>query len=792
MRRKSTRAAAKKAESPEKPATPRKSRRSSRRRKQSTTSEEEGSDSEYQVQQQSVEEPETDSKTAPELSDDDSKPLADIESNTRTRGRKRQSSNKEEENVEERVVITIRRRGRKAATPDGSHDDVSQDNEDDSNEYQVVQNSELAADVEKAADDEKKLKGKSKSRSKSKSEQPQQQAQQPPSPAQTDNEPLTETISDNAQVTQQSPPIVDKTVENTTAGNDNQIKCQNQVDDVSDEQCKADDKPKEIESMPEQQNMVTDENSVAKINEQGQTDTKSDEDNVNTSETCEKLSESVEKLNEQSNNAISTIKDAENDSFVSSYELTEHDKSKNDEKPKQQRRKITIEVADDSCQKKAENENDIVEKTEQVQIQRSVSEEGENVEQVITPRRLLKLKRTTSESQSESEPTPQKRQKWNITALEASLPVTKVDVEILREVLPKVEFLPEDELKLNADDKLAEKRRKTVSESSDRVRKSSSDSDSGPGKEFEAEDNADSKQSEDISNIIAVNRKISIVDDTASKLRPPPSPAQHPVSDVLFITNLVRPFTLKQLRELLERTGTIKEDGFWTDRIKSKCYVQYESSEEAETTRNALHGVHWPIGNGKKLIIDFATEEDLKKAKNPPPPPVAAVAPIVADKPIIDKENAEPERRVSEGARRRSGDKKPSPPPATRHVREWDLGKEDMHRKRSRSRSRSRERGRKVSRRSRSHSAEYPSRKHKKTEDPAPQKMMDDLFLKTKATPSIYWQPLSPEEILQKQQQRLIRMEEHKRRMEETARNRGGGRDGRDGRMGRGGSYRRR
>lgn len=43
---------------------------------------------------------------------------------------------------------------------------------------------------------------------------------------------------------------------------------------------------------------------------------------------------------------------------------------------------------------------------------------------------------------------------------------------------------------------------------------------------------------------------------------------------VLYITNLVRPFTVNQLRELLLRTGKIVADGFWIDSIKSKCYVQ--------------------------------------------------------------------------------------------------------------------------------------------------------------------------------------------------------------------------
>lgn len=46
--------------------------------------------------------------------------------------------------------------------------------------------------------------------------------------------------------------------------------------------------------------------------------------------------------------------------------------------------------------------------------------------------------------------------------------------------------------------------------------------------------------------------------------------------------------------------------------------IKLVSSREAEVTRNALHGVHWPIGNGKKLIIDYSTMEDMETAKNPP------------------------------------------------------------------------------------------------------------------------------------------------------------------------------
>jgi hypothetical protein len=71
-----------------------------------------------------------------------------------------------------------------------------------------------------------------------------------------------------------------------------------------------------------------------------------------------------------------------------------------------------------------------------------------------------------------------------------------------------------------------------------------------------------------------VTRKISIVSDDARTLQNSPSPPRHKTSNILYISNLVRPFTVNQLKELLARTGTIVEGGFWIDKIKSKCYVQ--------------------------------------------------------------------------------------------------------------------------------------------------------------------------------------------------------------------------
>lgn len=50
------------------------------------------------------------------------------------------------------------------------------------------------------------------------------------------------------------------------------------------------------------------------------------------------------------------------------------------------------------------------------------------------------------------------------------------------------------------------------------------------------------------------------------------TPPRNPPSDVLLITNLVRPFTLIQLKEMLQRTGNLQD--IWVDKIKSKCIAK--------------------------------------------------------------------------------------------------------------------------------------------------------------------------------------------------------------------------
>lgn len=56
------------------------------------------------------------------------------------------------------------------------------------------------------------------------------------------------------------------------------------------------------------------------------------------------------------------------------------------------------------------------------------------------------------------------------------------------------------------------------------------------------------------------------------------SPAREPRACVVHVSNLVRPFTVNQLKELLARTGRLIGGKFWIDKVKSSCLVQVSAS----------------------------------------------------------------------------------------------------------------------------------------------------------------------------------------------------------------------
>jgi len=164
-------------------------------------------------------------------------------------------------------------------------------------------------------------------------------------------------------------------------------------------------------------------------------------------------------------------------------------------------------------------------------------------------------------------------------------------------------------------------------------------------------------------------------------------------SSVLLILNLTRPFTVNQLKGMLQRTGTIVD--FWIDRIKSTCCVQFFTVDQASETRMALDGVIWPENNPKTLRVTFSTEEQLKKYQ--------------------ESSGEELNKRTEIEAK------------VAVEVRDWDRGKVEREEEKE-------ERP----------APEIPEKKSKAI------KCLDELFRITVAGPAIYWKPVSDEQINQK------------------------------------------
>lgn len=188
-----------------------------------------------------------------------------------------------------------------------------------------------------------------------------------------------------------------------------------------------------------------------------------------------------------------------------------------------------------------------------------------------------------------------------------------------------------------------------------------------------------------------------------------PSPARNPQSEVLHVKNLVRPFTLNQLKDLLGKHGTLVEGGFWIDKIKSHCYVVYSDVEEAAACRRALHGIKWPVTSPKILDVDFADQDEMA--------------------------------RDTDGVL------------GTKKEKERDIKAEKIPKKEQ--------------------PEEKPMEVEEEEEDDQknPGNLLDNLFRKTKTTPCLYWLPLTDEQIAtrerEREERRKARQEERDKEEEE-------------------------
>uniref|UniRef100_UPI003AAFB21E apoptotic chromatin condensation inducer 1b isoform X3 n=1 Tax=Centroberyx gerrardi TaxID=166262 RepID=UPI003AAFB21E len=277
---------------------------------------------------------------------------------------------------------------------------------------------------------------------------------------------------------------------------------------------------------------------------------------------------------------------------------------------------------------------------------------------------------------------------------------------------------------------------------------------------------------------------VSVTIDDPVRTARQPSPPRGKLSNIVHVTNLVRPFTLGQLKELLNRTGSVVEDGFWIDKIKSHCFVTYATTEEAVATRAALHGVKWPQSNPKVLSVDFCEQDEVDFHKGllkpdraeeehaaQPGVPQPRLPPLMPERDRDRDRDRERDRERDRGVagvrdqwaeREREMERRER----ARGEREWDrdkireFGRPEEDGRRSRSRDRERRR------RERGKSKERKTDKKEKGDEP-PAKLLDDLFLKTKAAPCIYWLPLTDEQATQRASERVERQKERERRRKE-------------------------
>ncbi|XP_075991769.1 uncharacterized protein LOC142987103 [Anticarsia gemmatalis] len=363
---------------------------------------------------------------------------------------------------------------------------------------------------------------------------------------------------------------------------------------------------------------------------------------------------------------------------------------------------------------------------------------------------------STQESIPNGQPTPVvgRKRRWGSrsTKLTTQKSIT-ISTDILKDIIPDVKPVEFDEVI----EEKKHRRDREVKEKIDRPVLPKIVIDNTDNVEMKKELEEREKESAKIRDL-ASNRKISIIKENDSIITRPPSPPRNKQSCILYITNLVRPFTLAQLKNLLQRTGRIVENGFWIDRIKSKCFVQYETEDQAIETRHALHGVTWPVSNPKTLQVDFSTEEAFEKTKTNEETDSAPVSTIPG---TVEDWLREQDMKQERGEMEKPWERKAA-------TREWDLGKNDKDKEKDKLRRDERPIDK---RRHRSpEKSPEPARKFKKKEEEAPAKLLDDLFRKTKTTPCIYWLPLSAETIAIKEEQRRQHMAEHERRLQELRR----------------------
>ncbi|KAI3978480.1 hypothetical protein MKX01_015655 [Papaver californicum] len=228
---------------------------------------------------------------------------------------------------------------------------------------------------------------------------------------------------------------------------------------------------------------------------------------------------------------------------------------------------------------------------------------------------------------------------------------------------------------------------------------------------------------------VTPRRNFSRSDSAVSRVADAPKPKERvvppsskPPTDSLRIDRFLRPFTLKAVQELLAKTGSVSS--FWMDPIKTHCYVKYSSVEEAKDTRNAVYNLQWPTNGGRLLVAEFVDSQEVKmKVEAPPQSPATRAA--VSSSPGIPQAPSPFETKHSPRQHLPKVQLPPPPPlplPPPPPLSHPPPAREQLQ-------------------------LQLPPPPPLPVNMDVPILTLDDLFKKTKATPRIYYSPLSEEQV---------------------------------------------
>ncbi|KAM3722212.1 Apoptotic chromatin condensation inducer in the nucleus [Dirofilaria immitis] len=244
------------------------------------------------------------------------------------------------------------------------------------------------------------------------------------------------------------------------------------------------------------------------------------------------------------------------------------------------------------------------------------------------------------------------------------------------------------------------------------------------------------------------------------------SPARYPVNQVIMIRQLTRPYTVKQLQQLLSTFGTIVEGGFWIDNIKSTCIAKYSTVEEAIVARGRLHNVVWPPCSPKTLKIDYSDDANLTKHLVADQLQSEEIAKGGAETTKSSSENSAPALRVSLSVDERR--RQVLPTNQVESAKDLDKkereGRTQGHRGRKRSASPI---GHSNAKRARERRSPWKDERRRTTASPELKpielekrvKTADELFLKTKTQPAVYYLPLTDEQIIERMKRKAAEVE---------------------------------